>query len=203
MRNAPGEALSQTSGTPGLPKRHARSSRERVDLFVDQLGELGVVARVVASRQDARDAIERVMSERAWGSVTCAPGLCWQGIAERWTAEAREAAFGLSEAEWAAAETGTVVVTSSADERRGYSLLPPAIGVIVPEGRLLESLGDVLHEIASEEQPLPSCVSFISGPSNTADIASVYVVGVHGPREVFIWVIAEGPRGRGLRRRDE
>ena len=86
---------------------------------------------------------------------------------------------------------------SSADERRGYSLLPPAIGLIVREGCLRDTLGDVLRDIASEEGPLPSCLSFISGPSTTADIASVHVVGVHGPREVFVWVIADGPTPSG------
>ena len=162
------------------------------------------MAHLVASRQDMTEAVERLLRDRGWDSVACAPGLRWQGIAARWTVEAPEAAIGLSEARWAAAETGTVVVKSSADERRGYSLLPPAIGLIVREGCLRDTLGDVLRDIASEEGPLPSCLSFISGPSTTADIASVHVVGVHGPREVFVWVIADGPAGgdSGARKRD-
>lgn len=192
-QSARGETQPEASATPGPAELRRLSSRERIDLFLARLSEIGVVAQLVATLPDARDAVERLLHERAWGSVACAPGLSWQGIAEQWTVEAREAAIGLSEAEWAAAETGTVVVKSSADERRGYSLLPPAIGVIVREGRLRDTLGDVLREIASEDGPLPSCLSFISGPSNTADIASVHVVGVHGPREVFVWVIADGP----------
>ncbi len=180
-----------------LPEHHGLDSRERIDLFVDRLRELGVEVQVVASRLDVRDAVERLVKERAWGSVACAPGRSWQGIAKQRTADARKAAFGLSEAEWAVAETGTIVVKSSADERRGYSLLPPAVGFIVSQRRVRETLGDVLHEIAAEERPLPSCLSFISGPSSTADIASVHVVGVHGPGEVFVWVIAEDSGLRG------
>jgi L-lactate dehydrogenase complex protein LldG len=175
-----------------LPEHHGLDSRERIDLFVDRLRELGVEVETVTSQQDARDAVERLMSERAWQSVACASGLSWQGIAKQRIANAREAAFGLSEADWAVAETGTVVMRSSADERRDYSLLPPAVGFIVPQRRICETLGDVLREIAADERPLPSCLSFISGPSSTADIASVHVVGVHGPGEVFVWVIAEG-----------
>ena len=204
--SARGETQPEVLATPGLPELRLLSSQERIDLFLVRLSEIGVVAHLVASLPDAKEAVERLLRERAWGSVACAPGLSWQGIAEQWTVEAREAAMGLSEAEWAAAETGTVVVKTSADERRGYSLLPPAIGVIVREGRLRDTLGDVLREIASKEGPLPSCLSFISGPSNTADVASVHVVGVHGPREVFVWVIADGPASggdRGSRRHDE
>ncbi len=40
---------------------------------------------------------------------------------------------------------------------------------------------------------LPTAVTFISGPSNTADIASVRCVGVHGPAEVFVWIISLWP----------
>lgn len=208
LRSHLAAGVSQQNVSPplNLSEHRVLRSRERIDLFVDRLGELGVVVRLVASQQEVRNAVERLMRERSWGSVACAPGLSWRGIAEQRTVEAREAAFGLSEAAWAAAETGTVVVKSSADERRGYSLLPPAIGVIVPEGRILETLGDVLRAIASEEAPLASCMSFISGPSNTADIASVHVVGVHGPREVFVWVVADDPvpaGDRGSRRHDE
>jgi hypothetical protein len=188
-----GEGREGSSSPAGMPHRRALGACERLELFVDRLHELGVGVNVVASWQLAREAIEQLVVERGWESVACAPCLSWQGIAEQWTVEARDAEFGLSEADWAVAETGTVVVKSSAQVRRGYSLLPPTIGVIVPEGRLREALSDVLHDIASDERPLPGCVTFISGPSNTADIASVKVIGVHGPREVLVWVIADGP----------
>lgn len=189
------EPQQDASAQPDLPERRVLGARERIDLFIDRLRELGVEVQVVASRQDAKDAVERLVGERAWGSVACAPGLRWPGISEKWTAEAREAPFGLCEADWAVAETGTVVVKSSADVRRGYSLLPPAVGFFVSERCIFPTVGDVLHELAAVERALPSCISFISGPSNTADIASVHVVGVHGPREVFAWVIAEAAGG--------
>ena len=185
------EPQQDASAQPDLPERRVLGARERIDLFIDRLRELGVEVQVVASRQDAKDAVERLVGERAWGSVACAPGLRWPGISEKWTAEARDAPFGLCEADWAVAETGTVVVKSSADVRRGYSLLPPAVGFFVPERCIFPTVGDVLHELAAVEHALPSCISFISGPSNTTDIASVHVVGVHGPRDVFVWVIAE------------
>ena len=94
------------------------------------------------------------------------------------------------------AETGSVVVTSSVEVRRGYSLLPSAIGFFVSEHCISATVGDVLDKIAVFQGALPSCISFITGPSNTADIASVHVVGVHGPREVHVWVIAEPEIGQ-------
>jgi hypothetical protein len=166
-----------------------------VDLFIDRLNELGVEAQIVSSRQDAKSALEGLVIERAWSRVACAPSLKWPGISEKWTAEAGEASFGLCEADWAVAETGSVVVKSSVEVRRGYSLLPSAVGFFVSDRCICATVGDVLNELAALEQPLPSCISFISGPSNTADIASVHVVGVHGPREVHVWVIAAAADG--------
>ena len=189
------EPRQDASAQPDLPERRVLGARERIDLFIDRLRELGVEVQVVASWQDAKDAVERLVGERAWSGVACAPGLRWPGISEKWTAEAGEAPFGLCEADWAVAETGTVLVTSSVEVRRGYSLLPPAVGFFVSERCIFPTVGDVLHELAAVDHALPSCISFISGPSNTADIASVHVVGVHGPREVHVWVIAEAADG--------
>ncbi len=173
------------------PEPPARADRACTELFVARLRELGVSVSVVASLGAARRGLERLTGERGWDGVACAPGLRWEGIAERWTLEARDAPFGLCEADWAVAETGSVVVGSSAEVRRGYSLVPAVVGFFVPERRILPTVGDLLRELPTDARELPSCVSLISGPSSTADLAAVHVVGVHGPGEVFVWVIEE------------
>ncbi len=148
------------------------------------------MAGVVAARQDAREALERLASARGWTSVAAAPGLAWPSAAVRWTSDAREAPLGLCEADWAVAETGAVVVCSSVEVRRGYSLVPPVAAFFVPASRIVAGLGDVLRALPGDGLELPSAVSFVSGPSGTSDIAGTHVVGVHGPGEVFVWVLA-------------
>jgi L-lactate dehydrogenase complex protein LldG len=159
-------------------------------VFIERLHELGVKAAVVCSLQGARSSQEILAIEGAWSRVACAPSLKWPGISDKWTADAGEASFGFCEADWAVAETGSVVVTSRAEVRRGYSLSPSAVGFFVSDDCIRATVGDVLRELAGLEKRIPSCISFVSGPSSTADIASVHVVGVHGPREVYVWVIA-------------
>jgi L-lactate utilization protein LutC len=175
----------------GPPEGRAAARRDCTALFVERLRELGVEVDVVASLDAARRALELLIVERGWACVACPPALRWQGIAERWTVEARDAPFGLCKADWAVAETGSVVVSSSAEVRRGYSLVPPAVGFFVPERSIVPTVGDVLRELPTHAQELPSCVSFVSGPSSTSDLAAVHVVGVHGPGEVFVWVIEQ------------
>ncbi len=172
--------------TPAAPAPAAATA-----LFVERLAGLGVTIAEVASLDQARRGLERLVAQRGWSAVACAADLCWDGIAARHTLEAREAQFGLSWADWAVAETGSVVVRSSVEVRRGYSLVPPAVGFFVAAGRIVPTVGDVLRALPREGAALPSCVSSISGPSSTSDLAAIHVVGVHGPGEVFVWVIAE------------
>lgn len=182
------------AAAPPAAASAAAASHDRaplIALFVERLRELGADAWVVDTSAAAQSAVELLVAERGWQSIACEPGLCWQGIAAHWTAELRDAALSLCKADAAVAETGSVVVYSSAEVRRGYSLVPPAAGFFVPASLLAASLGDVLRALSAEPGAMPSCVSFISGPSGTSDIAATHVAGVHGPGEVFVWVIAE------------
>jgi L-lactate dehydrogenase complex protein LldG len=87
------------------------------------------------------------------------------------------------------------VVCSGAQARRDTSLLPPVAAFFVPASRLVAGLGDVLRALSAVDpaaalgSALPSCVSVISGPSGTSDIAATHVTGVHGPGEVLVWLL--------------
>jgi L-lactate utilization protein LutC len=178
-------ALTPTAAAALAPAADTRA------LFVERLHELGVTVAEVASLAEARQGLEGLVAQRGSTTVACAADLRWEGIAARHTLEAGEASFGLCRADWAVAETGSVVVRSSVAVRRGYSLVPPAVGFFVPASRLVPTIGDVLRALPTDGLALPSCVSFISGPSSTSDLAAIHVVGVHGPGEVFVWMIAE------------
>jgi L-lactate utilization protein LutC len=188
LRRAPGPPASPVPRSRG-PGR-ALGDQERLALFVARLQELGVIVSVVPARADARAAIERLALDRGWSSLSCAASLRWPAIADRWTEDPREAPFGLAEADLAVAETGTVLLRNHGPFRRGHSLLPPSIGLVVSQAHIVTAFGDALRWIAAQGADLPACLSFVTGPSNTADIAGVQVVGVHGPGEVFVWVVA-------------
>jgi L-lactate utilization protein LutC len=177
------------------PERRALGDQERLELFIARLQELGGAARVVTTRAAAQAEVDQLMADRGWSSVACAAELRWPAIDDKWTAEPRGAPFGLSSAELAVAETGSVLLSNHGRSGRGYSLIPPAIGVFVARSQLVGSIGDALRWISSQGSDLPACLSFITGPSNTADIASVQVIGVHGPGEVFVWVISDTADG--------
>jgi len=99
-----------------------------------------------------------------------------------------EAEFGVTSADYALADPGTLVMFSSGEEARMISLVPPAHIALVPRERILTGLDELLREV-----PLPaersSSMVLITGPSRTADIEQILVRGVHGPGEIHVIVV--------------
>ncbi len=161
-----------------------------MERFVTRLGELEVGVRRSASRSEALQDIADLAVRRGW-TAACGPArLRTPALESIWSDDPRTADLGLAEADYAIAETGTVVFLNGGEAARSHSLLPPVSCVLVPASRLMPRLGDVLRLLGSAPDDLPACVSFVSGPSNTTDINATRCVGVHGPIEVLVWIVA-------------
>jgi L-lactate dehydrogenase complex protein LldG len=98
------------------------------------------------------------------------------------------AAVGITSADYALADTGTLVLLSSREEARLISLLPPAHVAIVPAGRVLSGLDELFTALPDPAAQTSSMV-LITGPSRTADIEQILVRGVHGPGELHVVVL--------------
>jgi len=95
------------------------------------------------------------------------------------------AGAGLTGADAALAETGTLVITSGQDRARITSLLPPLHIVFLHRSRLFS---DIFAWKQLRPAQFPANLVFVSGPSKTADIEQALVVGVHGPRRLVVIV---------------
>ncbi len=108
--------------------------------------------------------------------------------------QAEQAKLGIVFAEQALAESGTMVLHSDPLRGRAVSLLPEVSVFIVPQSQIVPRMTQAtsqLHQMAQRGERLPSCVNFISGPSSTADIELIKVVGVHGPLHAAYIVISD------------
>lgn len=88
------------------------------------------------------------------------------------------------------ARTGTIMLSSAGSSGRTASVYAPVHICIAFTSQLVYDLKDAL-QLAKEkygERP-PSLISFATGPSRTADIEKTLVVGVHGPGEVFCFLV--------------
>lgn len=107
---------------------------------------------------------------------------------EELRAAAVEAEFGITSADYALADTGTLVMFSSAEEARMISLAPPAHIALLPRDRVLTGLDELLSLVPAPAARSSSMV-LITGPSRTADIEQILVRGVHGPGELHLIVV--------------
>jgi L-lactate dehydrogenase complex protein LldG len=94
---------------------------------------------------------------------------------------------GISTAQAAIAETGTLVLDSTRERHRLVSLVPPVHIAIIRASQIYRTLGEVLTVIKKEKEISPA-VTFITGPSRTADIELTLAIGVHGPQELYVIV---------------
>ena len=100
------------------------------------------------------------------------------------------AALGITIADHAIADTGTVAQLARDFRPRSISLLPPAHLVVLPSERLLPSMGDLLARVSGELGGPAGYMTLISGPSRTADIEKVLTIGIHGPGRLVVAILA-------------
>lgn len=104
---------------------------------------------------------------------------------------------GVSRADLGLAETGSLVVADELPDRLVRMLAPKHVALldvtaIVPG---LDEAGAFLNErLARRDGSAGRYVSFITGPSRTADIEMSLTVGAHGPAELHIALFSAPPR---------
>ncbi|MGH3089878.1 MAG: LutC/YkgG family protein [Rubrobacteraceae bacterium] len=173
--------------------------------FLEELEALGGHGKRVGSMKEARDYILQIAREREakllvrWdveelkrlgiGEPLKREGVevvVWRDL-EDFRDVAAKADIGLSTAEWAIAETGSLVLTSGPGKGRTVTLLPPTYVAIVPVDRLLRTTNDAFGKYADGNVPPNLC--FHTGPSRSGDIEMSLAIGVHGPGDVHVLLV--------------
>jgi len=92
--------------------------------------------------------------------------------------------LGITEADYLLPETGTIAIHSSAEKPRAVSLAPRVhLAIVHPE-----MLRADMHQVFAEAKDSHYLV-FITGPSRTADIELTVTLGVHGPKNLYVWMV--------------
>jgi L-lactate dehydrogenase complex protein LldG len=106
-------------------------------------------------------------------------------------ADLERAQAGLTGAVAAFADTGTVVVPGGPGRSQLASLLPPIHLVVLHAHDIYPTLADWLKNGGEQTIQEAPYVTFITGPSRTADIEMTLAIGVHGPEQVIVFCIEE------------
>ena len=184
---------------------------ERCDTAEDAVGYVVSLASRLGVTSAARSEQEVFETVPVDGALAGAGAICWpavyDGADDRDGIRRRlaESGMGITGADYAIAETGSVIVLPRHGLSRLVSVVPPVHVAIVRSRDVLGTLDDLFtlrrleyHRNAADgSADMGSYLNFITGPSRTADIEQTIVVGVHGPREVHMVLLdqGDGPTG--------
>ena len=87
------------------------------------------------------------------------------------------------------AETGSLILWPSRDEPRLMSLIPPIHLAVLQAEKIYNTFSEAIDEGRWAEKGMPTNALLISGPSKTADIEQTLVYGVHGPKQLVVFII--------------
>ena len=98
--------------------------------------------------------------------------------------------LGISICDGLVARTGSVIITSQSGFGRALSILPPAHLIVARRSQLLPDLDDAYRFLKTRySMSWPSMLSIITGPSRTADIEKIIVLGAHGPKNLLVLLL--------------
>jgi L-lactate dehydrogenase complex protein LldG len=97
---------------------------------------------------------------------------------------------GISLCESLVARTGSVLVSAAQEYGRALPVYSPIHITVAFANQLVWDISDAFTLLNEKyKHNLPSLISLTTGPSRTADIEKTLVVGVHGPKEVYVFFV--------------
>jgi L-lactate dehydrogenase complex protein LldG len=101
--------------------------------------------------------------------------------------------MGITSADYCLAETATLVMRTRPGQARSASLVPDIHIAVITTQQLIANLKELYtllnRDTGRKSETLTRCMTFITGPSKTADIEGIMVHGAHGPRELYLYVL--------------
>jgi len=103
-----------------------------------------------------------------------------------------QAYVGMTGCESLVARLGSVMVSTGQMAGRQIFIYPEIHVVLAQASQLVGDLKDALLKLRKKyEQRMPSMVTLITGPSRTADIEKTLVMGAHGPKELYVFLLED------------
>lgn len=165
--------------------------------FAEEFSRLQGKFIFCSSRDELADNLQALVVNKEWTHVHCkTPSLemilqpykpAYLNVGDEHTLDAA-----ITDCEWLVARTGSIIMSAAQPSGRALPVFAPVHIVIAYTHQLVFDVKDGINKM-KEKYPghLPSMISFATGPSRTADIEKTLVVGVHGPKEVYVFLLDE------------
>ncbi len=174
-----------------------RDMTEPLDItFAEALVKISGKFVYCESEDEFTGSLKSFILEKDWGVLYCQDPVIHEllkkgGIPFEADPEAMLGArIGITRCEALIARLGTVLVSSRLSPGRRITVYPEIHLVLGYASQLVPDLKQALSGIKKKYRDFyPSMVSLITGPSRTADIEKTLVMGAHGPKELYVFLI--------------
>jgi L-lactate dehydrogenase complex protein LldG len=175
----------QSEGTSSM----YQPAKEGLDiLFAGQFTKTQGKFVYCIDEKDLNNQLERLISANEWDKIYCNEDKWNELYSNTINLESCHAA--ITGCEYLVARTGTIVMSAAQQSGRTVSVYAPIHICIAYPNQLVYDIKDALHSIKEKYAGnIPSLITFASGPSRTADIEKTLVTGVHGPKEVYLFLV--------------
>ena len=194
------EALSNPVPLP-FPKSEGTNSvfsQQKEDLeiiFAEEFTKLLGKFAFCASEADMKLQLQQLISKKKWANIFCKEDRLLKIFNDEKFPKLNQSTLSECDAsvttcKYLIARTGSIVMTSAEQSGRTVSAYAPVHICIAFINQLVYETRDALKLLKTEYgSSFPSFITFAAGPSRTADIEKTLVVGVHGPKEVYLFLI--------------
>ena len=148
-----------------------------------------------ANEKELVDQLNTLATARKWEKIFCLEAdvkqhLAVNGFANLSVTDLKSCDASITSCELLIARTGSILLSSASQSGRTASVYAPVHICSAYSNQLVYDIKDGLQILKEKyKNNLPSLISLATGPSRTADIEKTLVVGVHGPKEVFCFLV--------------
>ncbi len=157
-------------------------------LFGEEFTKLQGKFAFCIDEADMQLQVQQLIKDRNWTKVFC--------VDDRWenafstSIHLESCDLSITGCEYLVARTGSIVMSAAEQSGRTVSVYAPVHICIAYTKQLVYDVKDALQLLKEKyHQQMPSLITFATGPSRTADIEKTLVTGVHGPKEVYCFLV--------------
>jgi L-lactate dehydrogenase complex protein LldG len=157
-------------------------------IFAQEFTQLQGKFAFCMNEEDMQQQLKQLIAERQWTKIYC--------NTDKWNAAFSNTInlpgcdASITGCEYLVARTGSIVLSAAQQSGRTVSVYAPVHICIAYTDQLLYDVKDALQLLKEKYAGnIPSLITFATGPSRTADIEKTLVTGVHGPKEVYCFLV--------------
>ena len=164
-------------------------AKEEVEvLFAEEFTKLQGKFSYCTDESELLHQLQNLIEKKQWTKIFCSESRWSNTFSNTISLSTCDAA--ITGCEFLVARTGSIVMSTAEQSGRTTSVYAPIHICIAYTNQLVFDIKDALQLLKEKYAGnIPSFITFASGPSRTADIEKTLVTGVHGPKEVYVFLV--------------